>query len=130
MVTSSIKSTSTIQHFSKAYPMLFLMAFSFLILLGLSVYKLTNQIRSRLQASFKSSTVSQNQPEEILFQFDESLSLNFSCFRKEVCIGQGGFGTVNLCSLPSNPNRKFAVKHLTPLEKAEVSIFFLQSQVF
>ena len=36
--------------------------------------------------------------------------LDFNNFKKEVCIGRGGFVPVNLCSIPPDFNRKFVVK--------------------
>ena len=49
------------------------------------------------------------------------LLLDFSNFKKEECIGHGGFGTVNLCSIPPYHDRKFAVKHLNSFNRAEVN---------
>ena len=49
------------------------------------------------------------------------LLLDFSNFKKEECIGHGGFGTVNLCSIPPYHDRKFAVKHLNSLNRVEVN---------
>ena len=46
--------------------------------------------------------------------------LDFNNFRKEICIGRGGFGKVNLCSLPPDFNRKFVVKLLDSVPSKEV----------
>ena len=46
--------------------------------------------------------------------------LDFNNFKKEVCIGRGGFGTVNLCSIPPDFNRKFVVKLLDSVPSKEV----------
>ena len=46
--------------------------------------------------------------------------LDFNNFIKEECIGRGGCGTVSLCSLPLNNNRKFVVKHLDTFYRIEV----------
>ena len=46
--------------------------------------------------------------------------LDFNNFKKEVCIGRGGFGKVNLCSLPPDFNRKFVVKLLDSVPTKEV----------
>ena len=46
--------------------------------------------------------------------------LDFNNFIKEECIGRGGCGTVSLCSLPLNNNRKYVVKHLDTFYRIEV----------
>ena len=121
MVTLATKS----QNILKAYPILFQVAFCFSILLGFSANKLRNLIQQRffprperLEAIYseKSTNLFVNNPDENSF--------DFSTFKVEVCIGRGGFGTVNLCSILSNQDRKFAVKHLDTLENPQVNTSF------
>ena len=95
--------------------------------------KQNSAINLKCFSCFNSNTL--NQTQNILIQ-EQNISflnpnlmskdgvLNFNNFKKEKCIGRGGFGTVNICTIAPSHDRKFAVKHLDILPNNEVKIHF------
>ena len=59
----------------------------------------------------------------IHFTLIKKVEIDFRNFKREVCIGHGGFATVNLCSIPPDYDRKFVVKHFDSMLNIKVKHF-------